>query len=98
MALWTVVLSADPGLRNVTGRGEADVRRGGAGANPRYNAACDPATAPNNFCQPPEMPGTPNLSWGAEAFLDTMIVNGTAYPTVTVSSDGVPFPDPERGP
>ena len=36
------------------------------------------------FCQPPEMPGTPNPSWGAEAFLDTMVVNGTAYPTVTV--------------
>jgi FtsP/CotA-like multicopper oxidase with cupredoxin domain len=52
--------------------------------NPRYNPACDPATAPNNFCQPPEMPGTPTNSWGAEAFLDTMIVNGTAYPTVTV--------------
>ena len=30
------------------------------------------------------MPGTPNPSWGAEAFLDTMMVNGTAYPTLTV--------------
>ena len=36
------------------------------------------------FCQPPEMPGTPNVSWGAEAFLDTMMVNGTVYPTLTV--------------
>jgi len=35
--------------------------------------------------QPPEMPGTPNVSWGAEAFLDTMVVNGAAYPTLTVS-------------
>jgi FtsP/CotA-like multicopper oxidase with cupredoxin domain len=34
--------------------------------------------------QPPEMPGTPNPSWGAEAFLDTPLVNGVAYPTVTV--------------
>jgi FtsP/CotA-like multicopper oxidase with cupredoxin domain len=53
-------------------------------ANPLYNPACDPATAPNGFCQPPEMPGTPNPSWGAEAFLDTPLVNGTAYPTLTV--------------
>jgi len=30
------------------------------------------------------MPGTPNVSWGAEAFLDTMMVNGTAFPTVTL--------------
>lgn len=34
--------------------------------------------------QPPLMPGTPNVSWGAEAFLDTMMVNGTVYPTKTV--------------
>jgi FtsP/CotA-like multicopper oxidase with cupredoxin domain len=34
--------------------------------------------------QPPEMPGTPNPSWGAEAFMDTPIVNGAAYPTVTL--------------
>ncbi|SNB47985.1 multicopper oxidase domain-containing protein [Geobacter sp. DSM 9736] len=53
--------------------------------NPLYDPNCDPATASNGFCQPPEMPGTPNPSWGAEAFLDTMIVNGTAYPSVTVS-------------
>jgi len=35
--------------------------------------------------QPPERPGTPNVSWGAEAFLDTMLVNGTVYPTVTLA-------------
>ncbi len=39
----------------------------------------------NALCtQPPERPGTPDVSWGAEAFLDTMVVNGTAYPTVTL--------------
>jgi len=38
----------------------------------------------NGTTQPPEMPGTPNPSWGAEAFLDTMVVNGTAYPKLTV--------------
>jgi hypothetical protein len=34
--------------------------------------------------QPPQMPGITNPSWGAEAFLDTMMVNGTVYPTVTL--------------
>jgi len=45
--------------------------------NPYFGAA--------NPGQPPEIPGTPNVSWGAEAFLDTMMVNGTVYPTVTVN-------------
>ncbi|MHC1697067.1 MAG: multicopper oxidase domain-containing protein [Geobacteraceae bacterium] len=55
--------------------------------NPHYDPNCvpDPTLVENNnFCQPPEMPGTPNTSWGAEAFLDTMLVNGTAYPKVTL--------------
>ena len=30
------------------------------------------------------MPGTPFNSMGMEAFNDTPVVNGTAYPTVTV--------------
>ncbi len=34
--------------------------------------------------QPPEMPSSPNPSWGAEAFLDTMVVNGAAFPTITL--------------
>ena len=49
----------------------------GTAANPYYGA-----TYP---AQPPEMPGTPHPSWGAEAFLDTMMVNGTAYPKVTLA-------------
>ena len=36
--------------------------------------------------QPPERPGVPNVSWGAEAFLDTMMVNGTVYPKHTVDA------------
>ncbi|MFH0822634.1 MAG: choice-of-anchor D domain-containing protein, partial [Pseudomonadota bacterium] len=56
----------------------------GPQTNPYFDLACDPATDPSGFCQPPEIPGTPNPSWGAEAFLDTMVVNGTAYPTVSV--------------
>ncbi|HEY6009737.1 MAG TPA: multicopper oxidase domain-containing protein, partial [Geobacteraceae bacterium] len=66
----------------------------GVVANPFYNPACVPdptLVANNNFCQPPEMPGTPNVSWGAEAFMDTMLVNGTAYPTVTVPAAPVRF-------
>ncbi len=32
------------------------------------------------------IPGTPNPSWGAEAFLDTPVINGKAYPTLTVEA------------
>lgn len=63
--------------------------------NPYYSAACDPAGDPattpgllggpyGQFCQPPEIPSTPNPSWGAEAFMDTPLVNGTAYPVLDV--------------
>jgi FtsP/CotA-like multicopper oxidase with cupredoxin domain len=52
--------------------------------NPYYDANCDPETEPTGFCQPPEIPGTPNPSWGAEAFLDTPVINGAAYPTLPV--------------
>jgi FtsP/CotA-like multicopper oxidase with cupredoxin domain len=36
------------------------------------------------FCEPPQIPGTPNISVGMEQFNDTPIVNGTAYPTITL--------------
>ncbi len=36
--------------------------------------------------QPPQIPGTPNPSWGAEAFLDTPVINGTAYPKLNVAA------------
>ena len=36
------------------------------------------------FCEPPLIPGTPNNSAGMEQFNDTPIVNGTAYPTMTL--------------
>jgi len=51
-------------------------------ANPYYDPACDPEVEP--FCEPPLIPGTPNVSVGMEAFNDTPVVNGTAYPTTTV--------------
>jgi FtsP/CotA-like multicopper oxidase with cupredoxin domain len=52
--------------------------------NPYY----DPINAP---WQPFENPGTPNPSWGAEAFLDTPVVNGVAYPTLTVQPKAYRF-------
>jgi FtsP/CotA-like multicopper oxidase with cupredoxin domain len=51
-------------------------------ANPYYDATCDPDIAA--FCEPAQIPSTPNISVGMEAFNDTPIVNGTAYPTTTV--------------
>jgi FtsP/CotA-like multicopper oxidase with cupredoxin domain len=47
----------------------------------------DPTTWQYNtdpFCEPEEIPGTPNISVGMEQFNDTPIVNGVAYPTVTL--------------
>ncbi len=47
----------------------------------------DPATwqyDTDPFCEPKEIPGTPNISVGMEQFNDTPIVNGVAYPTVTL--------------
>jgi len=51
-------------------------------ANPYYDAKCDPDV--KSFCEPAQIPSTPNVSVGMEAFNDTPIVNGTAYPTTTV--------------
>jgi FtsP/CotA-like multicopper oxidase with cupredoxin domain len=59
-------------------------------ANPYYNPGCnvdDPNTwqyQTDPFCEPEFIPGTPNISVGMEQFNDTPIVNGTAYPTVTL--------------
>jgi FtsP/CotA-like multicopper oxidase with cupredoxin domain len=47
----------------------------------------DPATwqyDTDPFCEPPLIPGTPNISAGMEQFNDTPLVNGTAYPTLTL--------------
>ena len=59
-------------------------------ANPYYDPNCnldDPATwqyQTDPFCEPQLIPGTPNISVGMEQFNDTPIVNGVAYPTVTL--------------
>ena len=51
-------------------------------ANPYYDPTCDPNVA--DFCEPALIPSTPNNSVGMEAFHDTPVVNGTAYPTTTM--------------
>ncbi|MGC9468815.1 MAG: fibronectin type III domain-containing protein [Anaerolineae bacterium] len=50
-------------------------------ANPYYDPTCDPDV---QWCEPPLMPGTPFNSMGMEAFHDTPVINGVAYPTVTL--------------
>ena len=55
---------------------------------PVANAYYDPVNAP---WEPPEMPGTPNTSVVAGAYFDTPVVNGTAYPTLTVDPKAYRF-------
>ncbi|MGE5775988.1 MAG: hypothetical protein ACM33V_07195, partial [Chloroflexota bacterium] len=58
--------------------------------NPYYDPNCkidEPATwqyDTDPFCEPEKIPGTPNISAGMEQFNDTPIVNGVAYPKVTL--------------
>lgn len=58
--------------------------------NPYYDPTCDldvPSTwqyDTDPFCEPELIPGTPNISVGMEQFNDTPLVNGVAYPTVTL--------------
>ncbi len=59
-------------------------------ANPTTirTATCDDPTTwqyqTDPFCEPQQIPGTPNISVGMEQFNDTPLVNGVAYPTVTL--------------
>ncbi len=65
--------------------------------NPYFNPACqldNPATwqyQTDPFCEPAKIPGTPNISAGMEQFNDTPVVNGTAYPTTTLSPKSYRF-------
>ncbi|WP_207475133.1 hypothetical protein [Tessaracoccus sp. SD287] len=58
--------------------------------NPYYEASCKldvPSTwqyQTDPFCEPEQIPGTPNISAGMEQFNDTPIVNGVAYPKLTL--------------
>ncbi len=49
--------------------------------NPYYDPTCNPDA---QWCEPPMAPGTPFNSMGMEAFNDTPVVNGTAYPTISL--------------
>ncbi len=66
-------------------------------ANPYYDPACNldvPATwqyDTDPFCEPELIPGTPNISAGMEQFNDTPIVNGVAYPKVTLEPKSYRF-------
>ena len=66
-------------------------------ANPYYDPNCDlnnPATwqyQTDPFCEPAQIPGTPNVSVGMEQFNDTPIVNGVAYPTLTLEPKAYRF-------
>jgi FtsP/CotA-like multicopper oxidase with cupredoxin domain len=59
-------------------------------ANPYYDPNCkldNPLTwqyQVDPFCEPQQIPGTPLISVGMEQFNDTPLVNGVAYPTVTL--------------
>jgi FtsP/CotA-like multicopper oxidase with cupredoxin domain len=50
-------------------------------ANPYHDPSCDPDLG---WCEPALMPSTPFNSMGMEAFMDTPVVNGAAYPTTTL--------------
>ena len=58
-------------------------------ANPYFDPNCDPNVMA--FCEPALIPSTPNISVGMEAFNDTPLVNGTAYPTTTVDPKAYRF-------
>ncbi len=61
----------------------------GPKANPYYDADCSsPIPAVFAQCttpgQPEQIPGTPNVSMGMEAFQDTVVVNGAVFPSLSV--------------
>jgi FtsP/CotA-like multicopper oxidase with cupredoxin domain len=55
------------------------------------NGPVDNPYLANGGAEPPQIPGTPNPSIVPEGFMDTPIVNGTAYPTITVQPQAYRF-------
>ena len=55
---------------------------------PITNPYFDPVNAP---WEPPVMPATPNPSMAMEAFMDTPVVNGVAYPNITLEPKAYRF-------
>ena len=80
LVLRPMVQPAHPGLRE---RAAAGVHRGRARAE-RVRRHPSP-------CEPPVRPGVPNPSIPGESFMDTPLVNGTAYPYVEVPAGPVRF-------
>ncbi|MHB1132055.1 MAG: multicopper oxidase domain-containing protein [Chloroflexota bacterium] len=58
---------------------------------PIPNPYADPANPEYADFEPPVIPATKNPSMGMEAFMDTPLVNGTAYPVLTVDPTLVRF-------
>ncbi|RPJ79412.1 MAG: hypothetical protein EHM13_13440, partial [Acidobacteria bacterium] len=58
---------------------------------PQPNPYADPTHPEYSPLEPPMIPGVPNPSSPGEAFLDTPIVNGTAYPYLEVPAGPVRF-------
>jgi len=54
-------------------------------SDPFFLAQCETAG------QPEKIPGTPNVSMGMEAFQDSVVVNGTVFPTLTVDPKAYRF-------
>lgn len=55
-------------------------------ANPYYNPL-----DPNNPMEPAQIPGVPNISAPGEAFMDTPVINGVAYPYLDVQPQAYRF-------
>jgi FtsP/CotA-like multicopper oxidase with cupredoxin domain len=62
---------------------------------PPYTGILNHGALPNPYAanpgEPPEIPGTPNPSLVPEAFMDTPVVNGKAYPVLTVDPKAYRF-------
>ena len=58
---------------------------------PVPNPYANPANPLYSPSEPPEIPGVPHPSMGMESFFDTPLVNGTAYPTLTVEPKSYRF-------
>jgi FtsP/CotA-like multicopper oxidase with cupredoxin domain len=71
----------------------------GPATNPYYDPAC--VSGGGTYCEGPQIPGTPDSQLAAsglkgpsgtpESFLDTPVLNGKAYPTLTVPAARVRF-------
>jgi FtsP/CotA-like multicopper oxidase with cupredoxin domain len=89
----------DPSGMNVIGRWHygpwfwpPTVVEQGPKANPYYvGGSLYNASYPYNSMEPPLIPGTPNLSMPGEAFMDTPVINGVAYPYLEVDPKAYRF-------